>query len=84
MEGVARVRGGLLSVAEGGYDVARWRQEEKRARKRCIKVRKGHLDSSRKCLPLLVGRRYVASTSRGTTRHDEGGRVGSERNLKSA
>ena len=65
MEGAARARGGLLSGEEGGSHVVQRRQEERRMKKGWEKVRKGHLESSRKRLPLLSGRRYIASTPKG-------------------
>ena len=71
MEGAARAGGGLLSGEEGGSNVVRQRQEERRAKKGWEKVGKGHLESSRKRLPLLGGRRYVASSPSGV-----GGDVG--------
>ena len=61
MEGVARGRGALLSVAEGGSNASGGGKRKKGWEK----VRKGHLESSRKRLPLLGGRRYVASSPSG-------------------
>ena len=65
MEEVAKGQGALFSVAEGASNVIRRWQEERRVKEGWEKVGKGHLESSRKRLPLLGGRRYVASAKGG-------------------